>query len=217
MRTTLIALTALAAASAASSPAPALAQPGALSAAEKANEALVRRQFEEVISQGRLDLLDETVTEDFIQHNEGSGAADDTKGAGSGRETLRGYLTTLKEDIPDFRLDIQKIVTQGDTVSVYAIAHGTHTGPLFGLPATRDEARLLWGVYSTVPLRPGVNLDLAYLGIRRERSAYAFTDAAIDEDRHTVDARLWGGIGAVAFDVEAGYQFGAFETAQTPA
>ena len=102
----------------------------------EANKALVRTQYEEILSQGRFDLLDEVVAEDFIQHDEGSGRADTRQPELSGREVTRAHFTKLREGIPDYRLEIRKIVAEGDIVSVFAVASGTHTGPLFGIPPT---------------------------------------------------------------------------------
>lgn len=102
----------------------------------EANKDLVRLQYEEVLSQGRFELLDEIVAEDFIQHDEGSGRADTVQPELSGRGATRDYFTALREGIPDYRVDIQRMVAEGDTVAVFAVVSGTHTGPLFGLPPT---------------------------------------------------------------------------------
>ena len=102
----------------------------------EANKDLVRRQYEEVLSQGRFELLDEIVAEDFVQHTEGAGLADSRDPEASGREATRAFFAALREGIPDYRIDIRRMVAEGDTVAVFAVVSGTHTGPLFGLPAT---------------------------------------------------------------------------------
>lgn len=84
-----------------------------------------------------------------------------------------------------------------------------------------DQSQSLWGFYAAVPLTrlwtdaPGVldraNLDLFYVGLDREESAYAFQAAPLDETRHTVGARLWTGgppTEGWGLEIEGGVQFG---------
>ncbi|WP_249219695.1 alginate export family protein [Chitinophaga sp. HK235] len=66
----------------------------------------------------------------------------------------------------------------------------------------------LWGVYGkmTVPTLP--NIDLYYIGIRRDRSV--FEEGAQKELRHTVGTRVWRYRSGFIYNLEAAWQFGSF-------
>lgn len=66
----------------------------------------------------------------------------------------------------------------------------------------------LWGAYSKTIFQRAGNLDLYYIGIRRDQSV--FEEGAAKEIRHTVGARLWKSGGGLIYNMEAAYQFGTF-------
>lgn len=79
-----------------------------------------------------------------------------------------------------------------------------------------DDGQAVWGLYATMPFEalPRGNVDLFYVGHRREVSPYAFQAAPVDETRHTVGARLWSGGPpgrGWGWDAEAGLQLGSVD------
>lgn len=66
----------------------------------------------------------------------------------------------------------------------------------------------LWGAYSKIIFPKAGNLDLYYLGIRRDASL--FEEGIAPEKRHTVGGRLWKYGGGFIYNLEAAYQFGTF-------
>jgi hypothetical protein len=66
----------------------------------------------------------------------------------------------------------------------------------------------LWGAYSKIIVPKGGNLDLYYLGIRRDESL--FEEGIAPEKRHTVGTRYWKYGGGFIYNLEAAYQFGTF-------
>lgn len=66
----------------------------------------------------------------------------------------------------------------------------------------------LWGAYSKIIFRKAGNLDLYYLGIRRDESL--FEEGIAPERRHTIGTRLWKYGGGFIYNLEAAYQFGTF-------
>jgi len=66
----------------------------------------------------------------------------------------------------------------------------------------------LWGVYSKIIIPKAGNLDLYYLGIRRDESR--FDEGIAPERRHTVGTRFWKYGGGFIYNLEAAYQFGHF-------
>jgi len=66
----------------------------------------------------------------------------------------------------------------------------------------------LWGAYSKIIFPKAGNLDLYYIGIRRDESV--FESGTAKEKRHTVGGRFWKYGGGFIYNLEAAYQFGSF-------
>ncbi|OXA89957.1 alginate export family protein [Flavobacterium hercynium] len=66
----------------------------------------------------------------------------------------------------------------------------------------------LWGTYSKIIFPKAGNLDLYYLGIKRDESV--FEEGTATEKRHTIGTRLWKYGGGFIYNLEAAYQFGSF-------
>jgi steroid delta-isomerase-like uncharacterized protein len=92
------------------------------------NTKLVRRAYEEVYNQGKLEVIDELVTSDFVVH------------VGSqnlhGPDALKGYVTMLRDGFPDLYLTIDMQIADGDMVVTRWTGRGTHTGTFQGIPPT---------------------------------------------------------------------------------
>ena len=91
---------------------PALAQepaPVAVSAPE-ANRALVRRYIDEVLSAGKLDLLDELLAPDFADRTPGAPA--DSRGPGVIREAQQ----RMRGVFPQVQYTVEDLITEGDKV-----------------------------------------------------------------------------------------------------
>jgi len=65
----------------------------------------------------------------------------------------------------------------------------------------------LWGIYSQRTFKIN-NLDLYYIGIRRDSSA--FEEGIEKEIRHTLGGRLWRSGNGFIYNIETAYQFGTF-------
>ena len=92
------------------------------------NKAIVRRSFEEVYNQGRLEAVDELVSKDFVAHM----GDQDVHGAARMKE----YVRQLRGAFPDLNLAIDDQVAEGDKVVTRWTATGTQTGPFQGIPPT---------------------------------------------------------------------------------
>lgn len=66
----------------------------------------------------------------------------------------------------------------------------------------------LWGAYSKIIIPKAGNLDLYYLGIRRDEAV--FEEGIAPERRHTLGTRFWKYGGGFIYNLEAAYQFGKF-------
>lgn len=93
------------------------------------SKAIVRR-FIDGYNDRRLEVFDQLVAEDYIDHVHGQ----------RGRENLRQLFTKAFEAFPDWHESIEDIIAEGDKVWLRIRATGTHAGDwdLFGarFPAT---------------------------------------------------------------------------------
>lgn len=76
----------------------------------------------------------------------------------------------------------------------------------FDNPSNWDQS--LWGLYSTVLFKPGLGLDLYYLGFENGRAAFAGSTG--NETRQSIGARFFGAARSFDWDWEALWQFGSF-------
>jgi steroid delta-isomerase-like uncharacterized protein len=94
-------------------------------------EALARRFIEDGFNEGRLEVLDEVVSDDFVSHD-----PQVRLGGLRGPAAGRSVITTYRGAFPDLRMTIDDVVAQGDRVAIRWTATGTHSGELHGLAPT---------------------------------------------------------------------------------
>lgn len=94
------------------------------------NQRLITCYFEEVWNRGRVELLDELLTHDYLNH---SASVPDAR---PGPEDLKPIVQAMRRAIPDLHYEILDMVLAPDKVAVYLRMTGTQRGELFGLPAS---------------------------------------------------------------------------------
>src|SRR5437763_4077790 len=91
------------------------------------NKATVRRVFVEGFGQGRLDVVDECLAPDAVDHHE-LADGDDTF-----RAHLKGVIAMLRAGLPDLVMSVEDLIAEGDRVAARVVLTGTHTGaPIAG-------------------------------------------------------------------------------------
>jgi steroid delta-isomerase-like uncharacterized protein len=99
-----------------------------------ANEAVVRRFYEEMNNDRKLDLAPDLFTADHVFHDPQVPAADGPQGVA---DTVRAY-----QDGVDGHWQIEELFSAGDRVVVRWTGSGTHVGEMNGLPATGKSVRV---------------------------------------------------------------------------
>jgi hypothetical protein len=94
------------------------------------HHSLLLRYFNEVWNEGRLDVLDELLTADYINHSPG------IPNPRPGPEDLKPIVLAMRRGIPDLRYEILDAVITADKAAVYLRVTGTHSGVLFGIEPT---------------------------------------------------------------------------------
>ncbi len=96
------------------------------------------RRFYAAINAGRLEIFDELVAEDLVEHEEFPGMA-------GGREGVRQFFQMMRTAFSDFKMTIEDMVAEGDKVFIRATMGGTHQGEFMGIPATGKRIEVPFG------------------------------------------------------------------------
>lgn len=101
------------------------------------NKALIRRYFEAIdvaCESGNADIIDEFLAPDFVEHNPFPGIPPTREGW---KEAFMAFVVGA----PGYHV-IDDLIAEEDQVVGRITAYGTHTGELFGIPATGKEIRV---------------------------------------------------------------------------
>lgn len=104
------------------------------------------RQFYAAMSEGNLDAVDEYIAEDFVDHEEFPGISRDKEG-------VRQFFTLMRGAFPDFQMEPQEMIAEGDLVAVRAVFTGTQEGEFMGVPATGRTVQV--GGFDIIRIRDG--------------------------------------------------------------
>jgi steroid delta-isomerase-like uncharacterized protein len=96
---------------------------------EKDNKAIMR-QFWSVWEQGNIDLLDELLAPEYVNHTFA------TPDLPSGPEGVKEVVSMFRSGVPDLRVVIEDMIAEGDKVATRYALEGTHSGDLFGVAPT---------------------------------------------------------------------------------
>ena len=80
------------------------------------NKAIIRRFYEEVWNNGRLELVDELVSPVFVNHGLAPEGGDD-------RESFKHTINRVRDELK-FRQTIEELIAEGDTVAARVSGHG---------------------------------------------------------------------------------------------
>ncbi|MBK5288356.1 MAG: ester cyclase [Acidimicrobiia bacterium] len=96
------------------------------------NKELVRRLFDSVFNDRDLDLCDDIVATDYVEHAIAPFGGEEP-GDVIGPEHMRNVVTWLVDQYPDMTMRIDSIVSEGDTVAARVWSEGTNLGKLNGV------------------------------------------------------------------------------------
>lgn len=100
----------------------------------KVNKALSRRFYEEAFNQGNLDVIDELIAEDAIDHEEFPGKIN-----GPVREQIKQIVAMFRNGFPDIHVSVEDLIGEGDKVGARLTFRGTHTAEFMDIPATGKQ------------------------------------------------------------------------------
>ena len=94
------------------------------------SKALMWRITNEIWNEGRLELIDELIAEDLVDHVEAPGLE------GSGRSRYRASVEMARAAFPDYQNPLDFVFGEGAFAVSYGRNTGTHQGEFFGIPPT---------------------------------------------------------------------------------
>jgi steroid delta-isomerase-like uncharacterized protein len=102
----------------------------------KQNRDVIERYFGQLWSEGRLELVDELLHPDYVNHSPGS------PDLPPGRDGVRVVVQALRHAFPDLHYTIEDLVVSDEAVAARTTLTGTHRGDLFGIPPTGRPVRV---------------------------------------------------------------------------
>ena len=107
------------------------------------NIKLIQRFYDEGWNENNLDVYDELVTDDFVDHQA-------VPGLPPGREGFKLLNVMFRSAFPDVYVAVENIVADDDKVGCRWRSGGTHQGELFGIPATGKTVEITATVFYRV-------------------------------------------------------------------
>src|SRR5262245_61920099 len=90
---------------------------------------LIARQFLAAFAAGDTATLTQVTSENIIDHCAPPGAK-------PGRQGLLDAVAMFRAGFPDIQISAERMVAEGESVSVFGRITGTNSGPMMGSPAT---------------------------------------------------------------------------------
>jgi predicted ester cyclase len=90
------------------------------------NKRTARRALEEIYTQGNLELLDEVIHSEFVDHEPAHPEL------ATGPDSVRETVQQLRGAFSDLRFEVEDEIAEADRVVQRVVMRGRHTGPLAG-------------------------------------------------------------------------------------
>jgi steroid delta-isomerase-like uncharacterized protein len=92
------------------------------------NKTVMQRFYDEVVNGRKLELIDELLREDFVEH-------EDLEGRPRTREGVKLFFGDLHAAFPDLEFEVEQMLAEGDVAAARIRVRGTHSGAeIMGIP-----------------------------------------------------------------------------------
>src|SRR5579859_5744541 len=96
------------------------------------NAALIRRFYDEIFTLGDLDVADELIASDFVEHIPSPLPTQPTLGP----KAVKWFASMYRTAFPDLHVSIEDLMAIDDKIVTRVTWHGTHRGQLLGTDPT---------------------------------------------------------------------------------
>jgi steroid delta-isomerase-like uncharacterized protein len=98
--------------------------------------ALIQEFYDELVSKGNLDRLDDFVTDDVVDHEQGM------PGQPEGKEGVAFFVNAMRDAFSDLEATCDVTLESGDLACARVTITGKHTGEFAGVPATDKRVQI---------------------------------------------------------------------------
>lgn len=102
------------------------------------NKLNFKRLYEEVFNQGNLDLADELIGPNVVEHQQQPGVTPDA----AGPELVKQIARFFRSAFPDLEITVNDLIAEDDRVAARVTIAGTHKGELMGIPPTGKRVQV---------------------------------------------------------------------------
>lgn len=123
------------------------------------NKRLVNRIYDEAISSGIYDVIDELVAPNYVSHGLPMSI--------NGPQEFRQSIEIFRSAFPDLYMLVEEQIADGDRVSNQGYITGTHRGEFLGVPASGQQIKVnvisIWRFQDSKVAESWVQIDLISL------------------------------------------------------
>jgi steroid delta-isomerase-like uncharacterized protein len=101
-----------------------------------ANLRLIRRYFDELWNEGRVELIPELLDDTYVNHSPG------TPDMPRDRSGVAGIVRAMRAAFPDLHYHIEELLADEGAVAVRLTVTGTHLGDFFGIRPSGQSFRV---------------------------------------------------------------------------
>ncbi len=105
------------------------------------------RRFYDAVSAGDLDVIDQIVAEDFVEHEPFPGIPPDKEG-------VRQFFRVFRAAFPDLHMEPHEMLVDGDLACARITVTGTHQADFLGIPPSDRQIEI--GGFDMLRLRDGL-------------------------------------------------------------
>lgn len=96
------------------------------------NKQIAIRINEEVFNEKKMEAIDELFVENYVWHGAPPGFPPGVAG-------VKIFVQAVHQAFPDYHVDTEDVIAEGDRVVVRCLGRGTHQGEFMGIPATGNS------------------------------------------------------------------------------
>ena len=102
-------------------------------------KAIVRRVYDELFNQGKMEVVEELFAGDFITHDPNPLPNQPLHG----HEAVRWYISFVRSAFPDLRVAVEDLLEEGDRVAVRFTTSGTQLGEFVYVAPTHKKVHVM--------------------------------------------------------------------------
>lgn len=96
------------------------------------NKALLKRFYEEIVSTGNVDHIEELVAPDCVEVQDGERYS-------VGIEGMKAHILGVRQTYPDLKIIVERQLAEGEWVASCIVARGTHEGRWLDIEPTHES------------------------------------------------------------------------------